>query len=379
MRPLRILHTVANPWWTGNADPALDLARALMERGHSVWFACVRGDALEAHVRAAGVELVDTLSLERTSRPRRLLGQLRGLKRVLQELAIDVVHAHQTHDHWLASFARAGTPVRLIRTVHHRRAVHSGPAARWLLGHTDALIAVSEGIAERLRGVGVPPDRVTVVSGAVDIDRFRPGADGASVRMELGLGDAPVVGCVARMAPGRGHDVLLRAGARLRERLPSVRVVLVGRGELRPDLEALVRELQLGPTVVFAGYRDADLPAVLAALDCAVLLGAGSEESCRAVLEAMAVGLPVVAAPVGAVPEIVVDGVTGWLVKPTPDAVADCLDAALRDPGRSRHVGKAGRRRVEALFEPSRRAALVEDAYARVLAKERFLAGRPSV
>jgi L-malate glycosyltransferase len=373
VRRLRILHVVANPWWTGSADPALDLARALMERGHSVWFACVRGDGLEAHVRAAGVELVDGLSLERTSRPWRLLAQVQGLRRVLRELAIDVVHAHQTHDHWLAALARAHTPARVVRTVHHRRAVHSGPAARWLLGRTDALIAVSEGIAGRLRGIGVPADRVAVVPGAVDVGRFAPGVDGESVRRELGLANAPVAGCVARMAPGRGHEVLLHAVARLRERRPTTRLVLVGRGELRPALEALVRDLALGQTVVFAGYRDADLPAVLAALDCAVLLGAGSEESCRAVLEAMAVGLPVVAAPVGAVPEIVVDGETGWLVEPAPPAVADCLDAALGDRGRSRRMGAAGRRRVEALFTPPRRAALVEDAYGRVLAKEALL------
>jgi glycosyltransferase involved in cell wall biosynthesis len=175
------------------------------------------------------------------------------------------------------------------------------------------------------------------------------------------------------MAPGRGHEVLLRAVARLRERLPTARLVLVGRGELRPALDALVRDLGLGQTVVFAGYRNADLPAVLAALDCAVLLGAGSEESCRAVLEAMAVGLPVVAAPVGAVPEIVVDGETGWLVEPAAHAVADRLDAALADRRRSRRMGAAGRRRVEALFTPPRRAALVEDAYVRVLAKEALL------
>ena len=177
-------------------------------------------------------------------------------------------------------------------------------------------------------------------------------------------------GCVARMVPGRGHDVLLRAAARLRDRLPEARVVLVGRGEGRPALERLVRELGLGTTVVFAGYRGADLPAVLAALDCVVFLGMGSEESCRAVLEAMAAGRPVVAAPVGAVPEIVVDGETGWLVEPAPDAVAACLEAALRDRGRARQLGAAGRRRVEAHFTPSRRAALVEAVYAGVLAKE---------
>jgi glycosyltransferase involved in cell wall biosynthesis len=370
VRPLRILHVVANRWWTGSADPALDLARALGERGHAVWFACVRGDVLETHVRETGVPLVDGLSLERTVRPWRLLGQIGTLRRALRELRVDVVHAHQTHDHWLAALARRGTGVRLVRTVHHRRAAHSGPAARWLLRRTDALIAVSEGIAGRLRAGGVRAARVSLVPGAVDVKRFAPDADGAAVRAELGLGDAPVAGCVARMVPGRGHEVLLRATARLRQRLPEARLVLVGRGEHRAVLESLVRELGLGPTVVFAGYRGPDLPAILAALDCAVLLGVGSEESCRAVLEAMAVGRAVVAAPVGAVPEIVVNGGTGWLVEPEPDAVAARLEAVLRDREAARRLGDAGRRRVETLFTPPRRAALVEAVYAGVLAKE---------
>ena len=370
MTPLRILHVVANRWWTGSADPALDLARALKERGHSVWFACVPGDVLEMHVRAAGVELLDRLRLERTARPWRLAAQIRRLGRVLRELDIDVVHAHQTHDHWVAALGRRGTTTRVVRTVHHRRAVHTGPAARWLLGRTDALVAVNEGIAERLRAAGAEAGRVTVVPGAVDVQRFAPDADGRPVRMELGLGDAPVVGCVARMVPGRGHDILLRAAARLRERLPEARVVLVGRGEYRPALEALVRELGLGATVVFAGYRGRDLPSVLAALDCVVLLGTGSEESCRAILEAMAVGRAIVAAPVGAAPEIVADGETGWLVEPVPEAVAARLEATLRDRASARRIGEAGRRRVEARFTPSRRAELVEAVYVEVLAKE---------
>jgi glycosyltransferase involved in cell wall biosynthesis len=289
---------------------------------------------------------------------------------VIRELDIQLVHAHQTHDHWVAALARRGTGTRLVRSVHHRRAVHRGAAARWLFGRTDALIAVSEGIAAGLRAAATPAARLTVVPGAVDVERFRPSADGEPIRLELGLGNAPVVGCVARMVPGRGHEVLLRAVARLRERLPEARLVLVGRGEERPALARLVRELGLEKTVVFAGYRGADLPAVVAALDCVVLLGTGSEESCRAVLEAMAAGRPVVAAAVGAVPETVVHGETGWIVEAEPEAVAARLEATLHDRATARRMGEAGRRRVEALFTPGRRAALVEAVYTGVRAKE---------
>jgi glycosyltransferase involved in cell wall biosynthesis len=369
---------VANRWWTGNADPALDLARALRDRGHTVWFACVPGDALEAHVRAVGLPLLEELSLERTARPWRLRAQVRGLRATAEGRRVEIVHAHQTHDHWVAVLAARRTPVRVVRTVHHRRAVRDGGAMRWLLRRTDAVIAVSTGIAERLGAAGCPPEQVSVVPGAVDLGRFPAGADGRAVRAELGLGDAPVAGCVARMVPGRGHDALLRATAALRTRLPALRVVLVGRGEGRPALEARVRELGLERTVVFAGYRGADLPAVLAALDCAVLLGAGSEESCRAVLEAMAAGRPVVAARVGALPETVVDGETGWLVDPAPAAVAAGLERLLRDRAQARRMGEAGRRRVETLFSSERRAERVEAVYEQVLAGLHAPAGRPS-
>jgi glycosyltransferase involved in cell wall biosynthesis len=218
--------------------------------------------------------------------------------------------------------------------------------------------------ARAARLTGGPP---AVIAGAVDADRFTPEADPSAVRRDLGLGPGPVVGCVARLAPGRGHDVLLEAAARLRSRWPTLRVLLVGRGDARPALERRVADLGLGDVVVFAGYRSDDLPQILTALSCFVLIGGGSEESGRAVLEAMAAGRPVVAGRFGAMPESVVEGETGWLVAPDPGAVADRLAAVLGDPAAARRMGEAGRLRVLACHTPGRRAAAVEREYARVL------------
>ena len=368
LRPRRILHVVANRWWTGSADPALDLALVQRARQHAVRFACIPGDALAAKAKAVGLAPVAGLSLERTARPWVLASDVRGLRRVVREAEIEVVHAHQSHDHWLAALATRGLPIALVRTVHHRRALRRDPLTRWLFRRTDAVIAVSSGIVAAARQAGIAPETIVLVPGAVDVRRFRPSGDDRPIRAELGLGARPVVGCVARLVPGRGHDVLLRAAALLQGRLPDLRVVLVGRGEGRPAVEALVRTLGIGERVVFAGYRGDDLPDVLVALDCLVLLGAGSEESCRAVLEAMAAGRPVVAARVGAIPDTVADGETGWLVERNPTSVAERLEAILTDRRRARAMGMAGRRRVEQLFTPERRAAAVEAVYARVLA-----------
>jgi L-malate glycosyltransferase len=370
VRRFRVLHLVANRWWTGSGDPALDVAQTLRDRGHEVWFACIRGDALEVKARAAGLAPLDGLCLERTARPWVLARDARALRRLVRQLGVDVVHTHLTHDHWLATLALRGLPVALVRTVHHRRALRRGAALRWLVGRTQAVLAASQGIAAAARAVGVPAARVTVVPGAVDLRRFPRATDGAGARAELGLRGAPVVGCVARLVPGRGHDVLLHAAATLRAKIPGLRVLLVGRGEGRAAIERLVRELDLGAVVVFAGYRGDDLPEVLAAMDCFVFLASGSEESCRAVLEAMAMARPVVAAPVGAVAEMLVDAETGWLVDPSPAAVAERVAAALTDRDRGRAMGEAGRRRVEARFTSDHRAARVEAVYAGLLGGE---------
>jgi glycosyltransferase involved in cell wall biosynthesis len=130
--------------------------------------------------------------------------------------------------------------------------------------------------------------------------------------------------------------------------------------------------LGLSGEIIFSGYRDHDLPQVLAAMDCFALMGAGSDESCRAALEAMAAGKPVVARRVGALPETVVDGQTGVLLEADqPEAVAQALLEILADPERQQRMGKEGRRRAEAEFNPERRLQQVEQTYLTVLQRRR--------
>src|SRR5262249_14926576 len=147
-----------------------------------------------------------------------------------------------------------------------------------------------------------------------DLARFVPETDGRTIRDEFRLGNAPIVVTVSRLAAHRGHEALLAGFKRLREHVPEARLLLVGKGETRRHLEPVVRAPGLAEVALFAGYRDHDLPNVLAAADCFALMGAGSDESCRAALEAMAAARPVVARRVGALPETIVDGDTGFLL-----------------------------------------------------------------
>lgn len=369
-RPLTVLHLVANRWWTGSAEPVIRLLIGLRARGHRVLLGLIAGDRFEQKAREAGLEPLPGLSLEVRGNPLHALGDLRRVRQAVRAEGVDVVHVHHSHDHWLGWLGRG--PAGLVRTFHNARAVRLHGVSPWLYRRTDALIAVSREIEERGHRAGIPPARLARVDGVVDLQRFEDG-DGAAIRKEFDLGSAPVLGCVARLAPRRGHELLIRGFQQLLPDYPQARLLLVGKGEARTRLETLVGDLGLAREVLFAGYRDADLPAVLQAFDAFALMGAGSDESCRAALEAMAAGRPVVGRRVGALPETVVHGVTGLLVDDDrPESVAAALRALVAQPERALAMGRAGRERAQALFGPDAHAAQVERIYRRVLdARER--------
>ncbi len=367
-RPLSVLHLAANRWWTGSADPIIQLVGGLRARGHHVLLGVTPGDRFEAKAREAGLPLVDGLQLRARLAPLDLARDAVRLRSLVRNEGIDVVHAHHSHDHWLALATRArradGGRVALARTFHNVRAVKRSMAAGPLYRRTAAVFTVSRQIEARCRAVGLPADRVHWIPGVADLPRFGEGGSGAAIREEFKLGRAPVVVSVARFAANRGHEQLLAGFGELLRRLPDARLLLVGKGERRDRLEQLVGDLGLGHRVIFTGYRDRDLPQVLAAADCFALMAAGSDESCRAVLEAMAAARPVVARAVGALPETVVDGETGLLVgDESPRAVAEALASILGDPARARAMGEAGRRRAETDFSPERSVTIVETVY----------------
>jgi glycosyltransferase involved in cell wall biosynthesis len=369
---LTVLHLAANRWWTGNADPVIHLVAGLRKRGHRVLLGLIPGDRFEAKAREAGIEPVAGLELRTRVSPLAFARDVRVLRSLVREEGVDLVHAHQSHDHWLAMLAAAGGGLRVpvARTFHNVRSVRRGRAAAWRHARTSVAFAVSRQIAARCREVGFDDARVVAIPGTADLERFSGDIDPTPVREEFALGDAPVIVSVARMSPNRGHELLLSGFRLLLAGMPQARLLLVGRGPTRPRLETLVGELGLRARVTFTGYRDRDLPAVVAAADCFALMAAGSDESCRAALEAMAAGRAVVARRVGALPDTIVHGETGLLVgDDRPESVAAALAAVLGDRERAARMGQAGRVRAEREFGPERVTAITEAAYVRTLSR----------
>ncbi|HEX6900840.1 MAG TPA: glycosyltransferase family 4 protein [Thermoanaerobaculia bacterium] len=163
---------------------------------------------------------------------------------------------------------------------------------------------------------------------------------------------------VGRLRIRKGVEVLLEALRELRRRNPAAIVRIAGDGEHRGRLERKAGEVGLGPAVAFLGSRDAAGVRTLLRGAAALVVPSTYEGMPLVILEAMEAGVPVVASRVSGIPEVVVDGETGWLVPPEdPEALAKALEEALADPEEARRRGAAGRARVEERYRPAHAAA----------------------
>jgi glycosyltransferase involved in cell wall biosynthesis len=228
--------------------------------------------------------------------------------------------------------------------------------AERLLGRlTDQYYAVCCGQVPYLTDyLRLPRSKIKVVHNGVDPSAYDLNAAGrmrTETRRALGLPDAaPVAGIVATLREEKDHATFLRAFAMVKRELPDARALVAGDGPCRGALEDLARDLDLGASVRFLGTRT-DVPNILAASDVIALSSYTVECFPYAILEAMAMARPSVVTAIAGLPELVVDGETGWLV-PTrsPDMLADRLVLLLRDPERRRAMGLAARARLEAHF-----------------------------
>jgi glycosyltransferase involved in cell wall biosynthesis len=206
---------------------------------------------------------------------------------------------------------------------------------RALAARSTCIVAVGPRQKEEMLGYRLCPVRkIAVVPYGISLDEFVPAyrEDGV-FRRELGFGpDEPLVGIIGRLAPIKGHRVFLEAARSVLDRLPRVRFVVVGDGELRRDLEDRTQHLGLEHAVRFVGYRR-DIPRICASLDI-VALSSWHEGLPIALIEALAAGCYVVATDVGSVRDLIPDDRLGRLVPSgDPQALGDAIRAAVENRG----------------------------------------------
>jgi len=316
---------------------------------------------------------------------RRNIGPIGGfialfkLYRLMRREKPDIVHTHTATAGLLGRLAAklAGVPV-ILHTFHgHVLHGYFGPlqskALVWmervLALLSDRIVTVSEGQRQELAGYGIAPlEKITVVPLGFELEELLAcESHRGELRRELGLTDGnKLVGIVARLVPIKNHHLFLQAAQVVAEAMPQVRFLVVGDGELREELEVYARDLRLDGKVLFTGWRR-DLPCLYADLDV-VALTSINEGTPVSLIEALAAGVPVVATAVGGVPDVVVDGETGYLVEAGDvKGLAEAIIELLRNPGKAREMGQKGREAIYPKFAAQTLIANVEGLYAELL------------
>lgn len=353
-RTLRVAFVQASLAMGGAERLVEQLVRGLPARGVSpVVVNLFEPGAIGERLAGDGFEVASGLARSRTD-----LAVPGRLARLLRERHVDAVHVIDSPLplFWIGFLRRMGGAPPFVLGVHSTQwtdhAARSALALRVAIGAAARVIALTDAHRDLLvNAIGVPARYCVVIRSGVDLARFDPSLPRADARRRAGLpADGPLVVAVASLRPVKNHPLLLRAFARATSGHPGARLFVAGDGPERPALEALAAELGVSARAHYAGLRE-DVPLLYRAADVAVL-GSVSEALPVSLIEAGACATPVVATRVGSVPDVVEDGVTGWVVDSGDEAAfASRLEDLLEDSARREAFGAAARRRVEACFD----------------------------
>jgi len=355
---MKIVYTVLLANVAGGEIVCLEQMRAARKRGHVVCILVPAYGSTMEIAKSEGFE-VHILPLEHTFQLQKAL----IFAYFLRKWGADIVHTHTCLPGMvltrLGAFL-AGVPiichVHLDHSYNHNLFIGLlQRTADNLTAYLCQIVAVSTDTRQRLVSVGNPANHVQMIPNGVNIPEYGHNAKNDRLSALVNLDPTTlIVGCVARLAPIKGQHDLLVAATRIINEAISVKFVFIGsdsatEGRYEKVLRATAERQSVADHVHFTGYQP-HAAMLMADFDLFVL-PSYREAMPMSILEAMAAGKPVVATNVNGIPEVVIDGVTGFLVPPgDPDALAEAILTLLKDPDLARTMGQAGRTRVEEYF-----------------------------
>jgi len=363
---LNLFQIDAGKEWRGGQRQSLFLAKELKRRGLPFFFVVqpespLHQKACEAELPVLPIKIRNEFDL---------LAVLR-LAMAMKRRKCLLAHFHDAHSVAVGSIAAslAKVPFRIItRRVDFplKRNYFSG---RKYSKNVNAIIAISEGVKKVLVEGGVEPENIEVIPSGIDFSPFEEDSFVLKfsnyLRREFSFApDDYLVGIVAHLADHKGHEYLIEATKILKEHTPKIKMIIVGEGPLRMELNRQAKELNVKDIVFFLGFRE-DVAKILFSLDLFVLSsyleGLGST-----ILDAMACRLPVVATKVGGIPEVVIHGETGLLVPPrNPSALARAILNLYKNKTLASRLGKRGYEVVHQKFSAEAMAGKVVRLYER--------------
>jgi len=303
---------------------------------------------------------------------------VRDLYRLIKTEKVDVVHTHlydgNKYGRLAAGLARVPVLISHYHNVYAGRRIKYHLINRVLSTLNDRILAVSQAVKESVvRYDRISPGKIEVLYNGIDPSKFKGNFKESRVRQKFGVKPEDfLVGIVARLEEQKGHIYLFKALRQLRPDFSQIKVLVVGDGTLRSALESRAMEMGLSEQVLFAGTRK-DIPEILAALDLFILPSLWEGFS-LALLEAMAMGTPVIATAVGGASEVIRSGHDGLLIPPGEESsLVTAVREAILDPRKFEEMGRKGKETVGRQFTVARHLTRLQDLYLEVLAQKGLL------
>jgi len=377
---IRVLHIHTLPIISGSGINTFLTMRGMQGKGYAAELACAPGGPLIDLVERHGMRVIPFPHLVQPLRPLQDLLALAGLACFLRRVPYHIVHTHNSKAGFVGRLAAriAGVPV-IVHTVHGFAFHDQEPyPRRWLFrmleraaSHwCDRMIFISQPLLDWALREKVTEEKKTVkIYSGIELNRFLPvpEAERDRLRRKWGIGtEEPVIGMVSKLWEGKGHATLIQAFQGIREEMGNARLVIVGEGYLQDSLVKQVEGLGLAGSVLFTGFLS-NPAEIMAAFDVAVLPSL-FEGMGRVLLEAMAMERPVVASRAGGIPDLVEDGVNGFLVN--PGDVSDlraALTQILKDRNLALRMGREGRKKIHHDFSADQMVHSIDQLYRELL------------
>jgi glycosyltransferase involved in cell wall biosynthesis len=340
---MRILHTESSQHLGGQELRILMEMEELTAHGVSSVLAARPGSRIVEEARRRGLK-VHTVTMRGSVDP---MAVARFLW-ILRCERIDLVSAHGSKDGWSAGLAARLLGLPVVRCRHVANPIRRHFFGRMVYGWLcDRIVTTSESIKAGMVERGVPETKILSVPTGVDSARFHPGVEKGWFRGELGLSPTTrLVGMITVLRGDKGPDVFIKAAEAIAAERPDVVFVLVGDGWMRERLETMVQSSQHSDRILMTGYRR-DIPRILADLAVLVLSARIPEGVPQTILQAHAMGVPVVASDVGGINEVAIPGKTAIGVPPgDPKALAEAIVQVLSDPAGAASRAAQGMRMV---------------------------------
>ena len=377
---MKILHLFSNWKWTGPAEHALNTAIALSKTGHSVIFACAAPpegapESIVATALQAGITPLTSFSLNKHFNITDNVSDILRLRTFLKKEKFDLIHTHLNNDHFLAGAAASliKKKIPVIRTCYEGKGLKPNWKNRLLLATmTDGLITISElARGQIIKAYSLPENKVWKVHVPVNLAKFNS-AGIKNIREQYRLTDVDIVGgIVARVQKHRRFGVLLAALEMVLREVPQLKFMIIGRGTHIEEI-AVKPSMKLGirPNLIFTGYKGDDYRETFACLNFKVFLMPGSDGSCRAVREAMAMGIPVIAARRGMLPEIIENNREGLIVDDSPENLAGAMMTLIENPGIREAMSQNARQKAREEYDLEKQTKKIEAIYEEVLKRQ---------